>query len=35
MNLIRHERGCQDEEPLSTKGTCLMIYSRCVNAETT
>jgi DNA helicase II / ATP-dependent DNA helicase PcrA len=35
MNLIRHERGfSKTESRFPTKGTCLSIYSRCVNAET-
>jgi DNA helicase-2/ATP-dependent DNA helicase PcrA len=35
MNLIRHERGfSKTEKRFPTKGTCLAIYSRCVNAET-
>src|SRR6266566_9594984 len=35
MNLVRHERGLsQTESRFPTKGTCLSIYSRCVNAET-
>jgi DNA helicase II / ATP-dependent DNA helicase PcrA len=34
MNLIRHERGLsKTESRFPTKGTCLSIYSRCVNAE--
>src|ERR1700737_4470510 len=34
MNLVRHERGLAKEESrFPTKGTCLAIYSRCVNAE--
>ena len=34
MNLIRHERGLsKTRERFPTKGTCLAIYSRCVNAE--
>src|SRR6195952_312883 len=34
-NLIRHERGfSKTESRFPTKGTCLAIYSRCVNAET-
>ncbi len=34
MNLIRHERGfSKTESRFPTKGTCLSIYSRCVNAE--
>src|ERR1700688_5039660 len=34
MNLIRHEKGfSKTEERFPTKGTCLSIYSRCVNAE--
>jgi DNA helicase-2/ATP-dependent DNA helicase PcrA len=35
MNLIRHENGfSRTESRFPTKGTCLAIYSRCVNAET-
>ena len=35
MNLIRHERGLsKTKSRFPTKGTCLAIYSRCVNAET-
>ena len=35
MNLIRHEKGfSKTENRFPTKGTCLAIYSRCVNAET-
>ena len=35
MNLVRHERGfSKTEKRFPTKGTCLSIYSRCVNAET-
>ena len=35
MNLIRHERGfSKTESRFPTKGTCLSIYSRCVNGET-
>src|SRR5882757_5080204 len=35
MNLVRHERGLSKTEGrFPTKGTCLSIYSRCVNAET-
>jgi DNA helicase-2/ATP-dependent DNA helicase PcrA len=35
MNLIRHEVGfSKTESRFPTKGTCLSIYSRCVNAET-
>src|SRR5258708_33755748 len=35
MNLIRHEKGLsKTESRFPTKGTCLSIYSRCVNAET-
>ena len=35
MNLIRHEKGySKTEDRFPTKGTCLAIYSRCVNAET-
>jgi len=34
MNLVRHERGLsKTENRFPTKGTCLSIYSRCVNAE--
>jgi DNA helicase-2/ATP-dependent DNA helicase PcrA len=34
MNLIRHELGLSKTETrFPTKGTCLAIYSRCVNAE--
>jgi DNA helicase-2/ATP-dependent DNA helicase PcrA len=34
MNLIRHEKGfSKTERRFPTKGTCLAIYSRCVNAE--
>src|ERR1700760_524638 len=34
MNLVRHERGLsKTESRFPTKGTCLSIYSRCVNAE--
>ena len=34
MNLIRHEKGfSRTESRFPTKGTCLAIYSRCVNAE--
>src|ERR1700722_11514765 len=34
MNLIRHERGfSKTESRFPAKGTCLSIYSRCVNAE--
>src|SRR6195256_2313087 len=34
MNLIRHEKGfSKTESRFPTKGTCLSIYSRCVNAE--
>src|SRR5437879_6581776 len=34
MNLVRHERGfSKTESRFPTKGTCLAIYSRCVNAE--
>ena len=34
MNLARHERGfSKTESRFPTKGTCLSIYSRCVNAE--
>jgi DNA helicase II / ATP-dependent DNA helicase PcrA len=35
INLIRHEKGfSKTESRFPTKGTCLAIYSRCVNAET-
>jgi DNA helicase-2/ATP-dependent DNA helicase PcrA len=35
MNLIRHDLGLsRTESRFPTKGTCLSIYSRCVNAET-
>jgi DNA helicase-2/ATP-dependent DNA helicase PcrA len=35
MNLVRHEKGfSKTESRFPTKGTCLAIYSRCVNAET-
>lgn len=35
MNLVRHELGfSKTEARFPTKGTCLSIYSRCVNAET-
>ncbi len=35
MNLVRHELGfSRTENRFPTKGTCLAIYSRCVNAET-
>jgi DNA helicase-2/ATP-dependent DNA helicase PcrA len=34
MNLIRHDKGfSRTENRFPTKGTCLAIYSRCVNAE--
>jgi DNA helicase II / ATP-dependent DNA helicase PcrA len=34
MNLVRHELGFSKmESRFPTKGTCLAIYSRCVNAE--
>ena len=34
MNLVRHELGLsRTETRFPTKGTCLSIYSRCVNAE--
>jgi len=34
MNLVRHERGLsKTESRFPTKGTCLAIYSRCINAE--
>jgi DNA helicase-2/ATP-dependent DNA helicase PcrA len=35
INLIRHDKGfSRTKERFPTKGTCLAIYSRCVNAET-
>jgi DNA helicase-2/ATP-dependent DNA helicase PcrA len=35
MNLVRHERGLsKTASRFPAKGTCLSIYSRCVNAET-
>src|SRR6202167_1305701 len=35
MNLVRHDRGfTKTESRFPTKGTCLSIFSRCVNAET-
>src|SRR6266851_1615091 len=35
VNLLRHELGfSKTESRFPTKGTCLAIYSRCVNAET-
>jgi DNA helicase II / ATP-dependent DNA helicase PcrA len=35
MNLVRHELGfSKTESRFPAKGTCLSIYSRCVNAET-
>src|SRR5258708_31244723 len=35
MNLARHDLGfSMTESRFPTKGTCLAIYSRCVNAET-
>ena len=35
MNLVRHDVGLsKTESRFPTKGTCLAIYSRCVNAET-
>src|ERR1700757_3162652 len=35
MNLVRHEQGfSKTERRFPAKGTCLAIYSRCVNAET-
>jgi DNA helicase-2/ATP-dependent DNA helicase PcrA len=35
MNLVRHELGySKTENRFPTKGTCLAIYSRCVNSET-
>src|SRR6187402_201633 len=34
INLIRHDRGLsKTERRFPTKGTCISIYSRCVNAE--
>jgi DNA helicase-2/ATP-dependent DNA helicase PcrA len=34
MNLVRHERGLsKTQNRFPAKGTCLSIYSRCVNAE--
>src|SRR4029450_12246419 len=34
MNLVRHDLGLsKTESRFPTKGTCLAIYSRCVNAE--
>ena len=34
MNLVRHERDLsKPESRFPTKGTCLAIYSRCINAE--
>ena len=34
MNLVRHEQGfSNNERRFPAKGTCLAIYSRCVNAE--
>src|SRR6202140_3625956 len=34
MNLVRHDLGFSKKESrFPTKGTCLSIYSRCVNAE--
>ena len=34
LNLLRHQRGfSKTEARFPTKGTCLAIYSRCVNAE--
>ena len=34
MNLVRHERGLsKTESRFPAKGTCLAIYSRCINAE--
>jgi len=34
MNLVRHERGLsKTESRFPAKGTCLSIYSRCVNAQ--
>src|SRR6195952_4927670 len=35
MNLVRHDKGfSKTESRFPTKGTCLSVYSRCVNAET-
>src|SRR5438034_10169234 len=35
MNLIRHDLGfSKTESRFPTKGTCVAIYSRCINAET-
>src|SRR5437868_7565594 len=35
MNLVRHENGLsKTKSRFPTKGTCISIYSRCVNAET-
>src|SRR5712664_3806093 len=35
MNLVRHEKGLsKTKSRFPTKGTCISIYSRCVNAET-
>src|SRR4051812_4285663 len=35
MNLVRHQKGFSNTESrFPAKGTCLAIYSRCVNAET-
>jgi DNA helicase-2/ATP-dependent DNA helicase PcrA len=35
MNLVRHEQGfSKTERRFPTKGSCVAIYSRCVNAET-
>src|SRR2546423_12342784 len=35
MNLVRHDLGfSKTDDRFPTKGTCLGIYSRCVNAET-
>src|SRR5690242_19847412 len=34
MNLVRHELGFSTTESrFPTKGTCLAVYSRCINAE--
>jgi DNA helicase II / ATP-dependent DNA helicase PcrA len=34
MNLVRHERGLsKTESRFPAKGTCVSIYSRCVNAQ--
>jgi DNA helicase-2/ATP-dependent DNA helicase PcrA len=34
VNLVRHDLGFSGPRAVPTKGTCLAIYSRCVNAET-